>query len=156
MIEKDKKPKITKSEFKNRIEALKERDSEMVTGIFKNLEQPGGSVSFNLKLYDGDDFSHEYTFFDNERYTIPRGVARHLNNNCAYKAYKYLPGESGDKGVIAAHNDGSLKGAPNMTETRKVQRFAFQSLEYMDEDPEMYPSGLSEVTINPVSVQKSL
>lgn len=149
-----KKQKISKSEFEKRVESLKERDSEMVTGIFKNLEQPGGSISFHLKLYDGDDFNHEYTFFDNERYTIPRGVARHLNNNCAYKAYSFLPGESGDNGVHAAINDGSLHGAPSMTETRKVQRFAFQSLEYMDDDPEMYPSGLSEVTIN--ETQKSL
>ena len=89
-----------------------------------------------------------YEFLDGEKYTIPRGVARHLNNNCYYKEYKYLPGEQGETGVRAAYNDGRLK-AQSMQACKKVHRYAFTSMEYMDEDPEMYPSNLIEVTIKP-------
>ena len=69
----------------------------MVTGIFKNLENPatdggGGSVVFSYKYYPGDE-NKIYELFDGERYTLPRGVARHLNNNCYYKEYQHLQGE---------------------------------------------------------------
>jgi hypothetical protein len=128
--------KMTKEILKKEIAKKKERDSEMVTGIFKNLEAPGGSVRFVFDIY-GEGLKN-YELFDGERYTIPRGVARHLNNGCFYKEYRHLKGEFGDQGIRAGYNDGSLK-AENMYSTRKVHRFSFQSLEFMDDDVELAP-----------------
>jgi len=146
-------PKITKEELARQIKKMRDRDAEMVTGIFKNLENPAtnggrGSVLFNYKMYPGDEFQ-AYELWDGERYTIPRGVARHLNNNCFYREYQHLPGEQGIQGVRQGFNaDGRLQ-SQNMQLSKKVHRYAFHSLEYMDDDVDMYPASLTEVTVSP-------
>jgi len=143
-----KAPKISKAEADKIVAKRRERDAEMVTGIFKNLEHPSGNgclggVAFSYKAYKGDDLIN-YEFFDGERYTIPHGVARHLNNNCFYLEYQQLPEEYG-KEIQAANNaDGRLK-TRNMQVAKKIHRFAFHSLEYMDDD-EMTPVDIVEVT----------
>lgn len=146
------KKKMSESEAAKHIAKMRERDAEMVTGVFKNLENPGtngakGSLSFGFKAYPGDDFVF-YELWDNERYTLPRGVARHLNNNCYFKEYTHLPGEFGDSGIRAAQSDGRLQTA-HMQTARKVHRYAFHSLEYMDDDADMRPVDLVEVTVSP-------
>src|SRR5690606_36625164 len=88
-------PKRTKEEVARWIAQMRERDSEMVAGIFQNKENPGGSVSFSFKLYPGDDFV-QYEFLDGERYLIPRGVARHLNNDCYTMEYKHIDDKTGE------------------------------------------------------------
>lgn len=139
--------KMTKVDVAKQIPNWRSRDAELVTGIFKNLETRGGSVTFNYKAYPGDDF-RTYHLMDGERYSIPRGVARHLNNNCFYKEYKHLKGEFGDTGVRGAFNDGRLK-AENMQMAQKVHRYAFHSMEFMDDDIDMKQSDLVEVTVSP-------
>jgi hypothetical protein len=151
-VENTPKKKMSEAEAAKHISKMRERDAEMVSGIFKNLENPGvngakGSVSFGFKAYPGDDFVF-YELWDNERYTIPRGVARHLNNNCYYKEYAHLPGESGIAGVRGAQSDGRLQSV-HMQAARKIHRYEFRSLEYMDDDLEMRPVDLVEVTVSP-------
>lgn len=131
-------------ELQKNLERKQARDSEKVTGIFKNLEAPGNVHRFAIKLYKGDPVE-VYEMWDGERYTIPRGVARHLSTNCYYTQYKHLPGEFGENGIRAAYNDGRLRAA-NMQEAKKVYRFAFHSLEFTDEDPDMIPSTVVQVT----------
>jgi len=148
----EKLQKISKAEGARRIARQRERDSEMVTGIFRNLENPGtngarGSIAFGYKAYPGDDIV-TYEFCDNERYTIPRGVARHLNNNCYYKEYQHLPGEEGLTGVRGAQADGRLR-AHTMQTARKIHRCQFRSLEFMDDDVEMNAADIIEVTVSP-------
>jgi hypothetical protein len=83
---------------------------------------------------------------DGERYTLPRGVARHLNNNCYYKEYT----QQSNDGVRGAINpDGRLASKNSLQVAKKVHRYAFHSLEYMDDDVDMYPSNLVEVTNSP-------
>jgi hypothetical protein len=147
-----KKLKTSKEEFAKQVAKLRDRDSEIVTGIFKNLENPAsggsrGSVVFSYKAYPGDD-NVVYELCDGERYSLPRGVARHLNNNCYYREYQHLPGEFGTSGIRAAAPDGRLQ-TQSLQMSRKVHRYAFNSLEYMDDDTEMRPSGLTEVTVSP-------
>lgn len=143
--------KIRREDLAKQIEKMRDRDSELVTGIFKNLENPSryggrGSVIFSYKIYPGQD-TEIYELWDGERYTLPRGVARHLNNNCYYKEHQHLPGQSGEQGMRQAYShDGRLKKDPNEI-IKKIHRYAFHSLEYMDEDLEMYPSNLVEVKI---------
>lgn len=145
--------KITRDELARQIKKMRDRDAEMVTGVFKNLENPAsnggrGSVVFNYKMYPNDEFC-TYELCDGERYTIPRGVARHLNNNCYYREYQHLQGEFGQQGIRNAINpDGRLQ-SQNFQQSRKVHRYAFHSLEYMDDDADMYPSNLTEVTVSP-------
>lgn len=139
--------KISKAEAAKKMAAQQEKDNELVYGVFKNYENPGATLVFSYKWYPGEDMK-EYELRDGERYRIPRGVAKHLNNNCFYKEYKHLPGEKGDVGMRAAFNDGRLR-ASNMQMARKVHRFGFQSLEFMDDDLEMNPTDLVEVTVSP-------
>jgi hypothetical protein len=136
------KVKKSPSETAKIIDKMRERDATMVTGMFRNLEAQGGGVRFDYKAYKGDEMK-TYEFFDGERYTIPYGIARHLNNNCYYNEYKHLRGEFGDQGIRAAHSDGSVK-TDSMVSARKVHRFAFVSNDFIN-DNDMVPSPLIEV-----------
>ena len=145
--------KITKEELAKQLKKRRDRDEEIVTGIFKNLENPatggsGGSLVFSYKYYAGQP-NEVYELFDGERYALPRGVARHINNNCYYKEYTQQ-GHEGGKGIRGALNpDGRLVTKNSLQVAKKVHRFAFHSLEYMDDDADMYPSNLVEVTMSP-------
>ena len=62
-----------------------------------------------------------------------------------------MKGEFGSTGVrqgSAGAADGRLKGQ-QLQMSRKIHRYAFHSLEYMDDDADMMPSGLVEVTVTP-------
>jgi len=143
--------KVTREDFSKQIKKMRDRDAELVTGIFKNLENPAtnggrGSVVFSYKFYPGEE-NTIYELCDGERYTIPRGVARHLNNNCFYREYQHLKGEFGTQGVRTAFApDGRLRTNTAQI-AKKVHRYAFHSLEYMDDDIDMYPSNLAEVSL---------
>lgn len=132
------RPKIDKADLKKDLQRMRARDAELVVGIFKNMENPGASLRFGYHRY-ADDPYETYDLMDGETYQLPRGVARHLNNNCFYKEYRHLQGESGQTGVRAAYNDG-IQNAERMHESRKVHRFAFHSLDYMEDDLDMLPS----------------
>lgn len=134
-----------KIEVAKMIERQKERDSELVTGRFKNFECPGGSVFFNIHLYPGDDFKG-YELRDGEMYRLPRGVARHLNSNCFYREYRHLPGQAGQEGLRMGPQDGRPR-ANDMQMSQKVHRYGFFSTEYTDDDLDMQPSkSIVEVT----------
>lgn len=139
-------PKMTTEEVSRQMNNWRDRDAELVTGIFKNYEAPGQSTSFNYKAYPGDEFRQWY-FEDGEKYTIPRGVARHLNTSCYTKEYKHLPGEAGQFGIRQAA-DGSPKSSESMTMMRKVYRYGFLSLDFQDEDLDARPSKIIQVTKN--------
>ena len=95
------KKKMTEDEIKRQIPNWRDRDAELVTGVFKNYEAPGQSTSFNYKAYPGDEFK-TWEFDDGEKYSIPRGVARHLNVECFVRTYAHLPREVGKFGVHKA------------------------------------------------------
>lgn len=144
--------KLTREELAKQLERMRDRDAEIVTGVFQNLENPAGNggrgaVMFGYKAYKNDPFIM-YELCDGERYAIPRGVARHLNNNCFYREYQHLPGEFGTQGIRGGMADGRLK-AQNMQMSRKVHRYAFRSLEYMDDDTDMIQTNIIEVTVTP-------
>jgi len=101
----------------------RDKDREMVRGIFRFHEVPGGSMSFCIKLYREDEVER-FDMLDGEIYTVPRGVARHLNNNLWYPEYEFIQGED----VRSIQRIG-----------KKVQRCSFQSLEFV-EDMDMMPS----------------
>jgi len=108
--EKKKNPKSLKYQ--------RDQDRQMVKGIFRFYEVPGGSISFNFKKYKGDPVDR-YDMIDGQVCSIPLGVAKHLNKNGSYPVHKYAKDEAGNV---------------SMKIGQKVNRFGFQSLEFMDID----------------------
>ncbi len=137
---------MSKEERERYFTQMREKDAEIVTGLFQNLENKGGSVVFQYKGWPGEEFK-AYELRDGQKYQIPRGVARHLNNNCFYREYKLEPGQQ-EFGMRTAFNDGRLK-ANQMQMSRKVHRYAFRSLDFMDDDQDLNQANLTEVTVSP-------
>lgn len=99
-------------------ELQKEKDKEIVSGIFHFDEVPGGELTFVFRKYKGEPIE-KYTLKDGQTYRLPLGVAKHLNNNCWYPVHQHLQDE---------------EGKPSVTIGRKVKRCSFQSLDYTDVD----------------------
>jgi hypothetical protein len=110
-----KKPEVKKPNLKY----MREKDRELVKGIFRFHEVPGGTMSFSFKAYKEDPVEN-YTFMDGEVYTIPLGVAKHLNKNCWYPVHAYAQDADGKSTVKIG---------------QKVRRVSFQSLEFIDLSP---------------------
>lgn len=98
------------------INYMKDKDAEKVKGIFKFYEVPGGSMDFVYRKYKGQK-AEKYSMIDGHVYTIPLGVAKHLNNDCWYPIHSYAQDKD---------------GLPSQKISQKVKRCGFQSLEFMD------------------------
>lgn len=105
-------------EKKEKVNLNKQRDidREKVRGIFRFHEVPGGVMDFVYKAYRGDEVER-FTMHDGEIYTIPLGVAKHLNKNLSYPVHSYAQDENG-KSIVKIG--------------QRVKRCSFQSLEFMD------------------------
>lgn len=120
---------IDKTEKPN-LKSQRDRDREKVKGIFRFLEVPGGSMEFVYKAHKGDDVE-KFTLRDGEIYTLPLGVARHLNKNVWYPVHSHAV-------------DGN--GVPLVTIGQKVNRCSFSPLEFMDIE-DLTPAGQGIVTV---------
>ncbi len=121
----------------------RDRDRKMVKGKFHFHELSGGVLEFNFHAYLGDPID-KYRLVDGQIYTLPLGVARHLNKNVAYPEYDYLPGED----TIGATNS---EDGVAMRVKRMVRRCSFESLEFIG-DEEMQKA---EIDNNIVEVEKA-
>lgn len=112
---------------------LRDKDREMVRGIFRYFEVPGGAMKFPFKKYKEDEVEN-YTVVDGEIYVIPRGVAHHLSNNCWYPEHAYKLDEL---------------GRPSMQVTKKKRRCTFEPLDFMDVHDlnELAPKDIETVTL---------
>ncbi len=109
----------------------RERDKEKVRGIFKYYEVPGGTFSFVYgPIYKGDS-TERFDFEDGKVYSIPLGVAKHLNKNGWYPEHKHVVDEYGKSIAVIG---------------TKHRRFGFQSLEFVDID-DLTPEGVPLVTV---------
>lgn len=109
----------------------RDKDREIVKGMFKFYEVPGGVMSFVYRAYK-EDKTERYNLSDGEIYSIPLGVARHLNKNGWYPIHAY------------AMND---VGVATMKLGQKKRRFGFQSLEFVDIDDLSEDRGNSIITV---------
>lgn len=113
------KTEIRSAEMKKKasdmIEAAKKEDAKLVKGLFKNLISEGGDASFAYRAYKGDPI-RVYTLVDGETYTIPLGVAKHINNQCQYQKSKYLLDKEGE---------------PMVGLGKPTQRYQFISTDFM-------------------------
>ena len=101
---------------KPNLKYLRDKDREKVKGIFKFYECPGAQLNFVYKAYKEDEVER-FNLTDGMIYTLPLGVAKHLNKNGAYPVHEYLKDET---------------GKVSMKIGQKVRRFGFQSLEFVD------------------------
>ena len=107
---------VTNEKPKQDLRYQRDKDREVVRGIFRFYEVPGGSMSFVFKMYKQDPVER-YDFIDGGTYSIPLGVAKHLNKNGWYPVHQHAVDQDGK----ALMKIGS-----------KVRRFGFQSLEFID------------------------
>ena len=82
--------KVTKPNLKYQ----RDKDREPVKGIFRFYEVAGGVLSFVFKAYKEDPVE-SFTLHDGQVYTLPLGVAKHLNKNCWYPIHAHSKDESG-------------------------------------------------------------
>jgi len=122
-----------KKDKKVNLRYLRDKDREMVKGIFRYHECPGGMLSFPFKKWKEDEVE-TYHLMDGEVYTVPLGVAHHLNKNLWYPVHAYAMDENGK----------SL-----MKIGQKVRRASFQSLEFVDV-ADLTPEGNSVITVERV------
>lgn len=140
----DRKSNITKEELARAMPYMRARDMEMVTGIFRNNEDKGGFIQFGLKLYPEDEFMH-FELWDDQEYTIPYGVAYHLNNDCHYYEYVDMKDEFGremngtKQSAKPGHDPSGKFKQQAMQAAKKVFRFEFR---VPGAPPELYPSKL--------------
>jgi hypothetical protein len=116
-IKENKAPMTPEMEaVKANMEFQRKKERELVRGKFIFHEVPGGIMEFNFKKYKGDPLE-KFSFNDGEIYTIPLGVARHLNTNCKYPSYTFSQDSN---------------GRPKVGVGEWVRRCSFQSLEFVD------------------------
>ena len=106
---------IVKSPKKN-LEFMRKKDREPVRGIFRYFEVPGGRMKFPYKKYEGDKVER-LDLVDGETYTIPLGVAKHLNSSGGYPIHAHAM-------------DGAGKNIYKVGQIKR--RYGFQSLEFID------------------------
>lgn len=112
---------------KNSLKYQRDKDRQPVKGVFRFYEVPGGTLDFCFKKYKEDQVE-KFSLRDGEIYTIPLGVAKHLNTNCNYPIHQHAKDASGNV---------------SMRIGQKVNRCGFQSLEFMDIDE--LPNKSSEI-----------
>lgn len=108
---------------KKDISLQKEADARLVTGRFVYTERPGGTLTFPYKKYKGDPIK-VWSFVDGEVYTIPRGIASHLQREGRYAVHSHAMTEDGKPSLKIGH---------------MVTRYTFESLGFLDEDDESKP-----------------
>ena len=106
-----------KKDAKEKLNKEYEEDSRLVTGIFKNLEAPGGTLEFAYRKYPQDP-TRLYKFEDGKEYEVPICVAKHINTDCVIQHHKYLINLDGDRIV-------------EKDKKNSVQRYQFLSKDYM-------------------------
>lgn len=125
----------TKKEVKQpvNLQYQRDKDAEVVRGVFHFYEVPGGLLEFVYKAYKGDEVE-KYSLEDNKVYSIPRGVARHLNKSGWYPVHTYMTDETGRSTAKIG---------------QKVARYGFSSLEFFDSD-DLIPEGKPLVTVESI------
>lgn len=116
---------------KKDLKYMRDRDREMVRGIFRFFEVPGGNMSFSFRKYKEDEVEN-FSLNDGDIYTLPRGVAHHLSNNCWYPEHAYKMDDH---------------GKPTVQVTKKKRRCSFEPLDFMDASSlaELSPANIEEV-----------
>lgn len=98
------------------IEKKRERDRKMVKGIFMFKELPGGTLRFAYRAYRNDPIE-KFELTDGQVYSLPYGVANHINSNMSYFVHGRRTTEIGN---------------PHAMIGKRVQRAIFSPIEFSD------------------------
>jgi len=107
---------VKKDKKQVNIQYMRDKDAQKVKGIFRFHERKGGTLDFSYKFYKGDPIE-DYHLTDDQIYDIPLGVAKHLNRSGRYAIHEFTT----DKNGVPSSNIG-----------KRVARYSFESLEFMD------------------------
>lgn len=77
------------------IDQQKKKDQEVRSAIFRYHEQPGGTLKFAYRRYK-DEKTTDYELTDGQKYQLPYGVIRHVNEDCAYPEHNYIMDVNGN------------------------------------------------------------
>jgi hypothetical protein len=117
----------TKAELAEYKDKIMERDTTMVTGIFRDLEIPGSIRKIPFRLENNRGIEHKY-FMDGQEYTIPYAWALHLDQGCNKFEYQELSNsvmrDSQSAPVRAGVSNGRY-GHDKMMARVSIPRFAF-------------------------------
>lgn len=94
----------------------REKSLQMVRGTFHFPEVPGGCLEFNLKLHKDDDPNKKWTFVDEQSYTVPLYVAKHLRTSGKYPEHAFAQGPDGKSSVKVS---------------RMISRYSFEPDEFV-------------------------
>lgn len=110
---------LTTEEKKAYVNHNRDRDCEMVTGVFRCHEPAGGMVEMTAMAH-GHENPTKYTFYDGETYTVPKYIAKRFESEFQgqgtwYPTNAYLLDDA---------------GKPLVHVGKKNRRFGFSSLEF--------------------------
>lgn len=111
--------------------AMREKDRTMVKGIFRFYEAPGHTMGFVFRAYPEDPVE-TFNLKDGEAYTIPLGVAKHLNKNGWYPEYEFTSDRSFQSGHSVSMGS-HVAPSGGMKIGKRIRRFGFQSMDFIDE-----------------------
>lgn len=115
------------------IDQIKARDTTMVTGVFRNLEKPGETVrDVPFRMHKGSPIT-THTFHDGGIYTIPYGLAYHLEHKCNKIQYKRGNGVAGSSkydsaGIAIGASSPGMEGGQQAIESY-LPRYSFLSVD---------------------------
>lgn len=109
---------------------------EKVRGMFKFDEAPGQTLSFMYREFKEDPIER-YDLSDGQIYSIPLGVAKHINKNMWYPVHRHMKNED---------------GSHSMKIGTKIRRATFQSLEFVDIDDFEPTPDIATVEMGPITV----
>jgi len=113
------KDSLVGPESKSQLLLQRDKDREMVKGIFRFHEVPNGRMDFVFKKYKQDPIE-KFSMIDGQVYTVPLGVAKHLNSNVKYPIY--------------TNSRLDEQGNTELVVKEWIRRCSFQSLEFIDLD----------------------
>jgi hypothetical protein len=105
-----------KAELKKKLAYMRDRDREIVKGVFRYHQKPGQTITFTFYNYAGDKLEN-YKMTDGMTYSIRRDVARHLNKEGLQPVYEWVKDEIGQ---------------PVMQVTRYMNRCSFDSMDFFE------------------------
>jgi hypothetical protein len=123
------------------IEAQKERDAKPVTGKFKYPEKPGDTLTFPYRKYPKEPIKI-WKFTDGQVYTIPKGIANHLQKEGKYIVHEHCL---------------DANGMPSMRIGHVVDRFNFEIISFTEDDDDSVKPNLytAEVTVEKKFIRPS-
>ena len=107
-----------KKSQKTNLKYLRDKDREMVSGMFQYHELPGGTLKFRTKFYEEDPLE-VWTLTDRKIHKIPLGVAKHLRKNGCIPQHAFVLDD---------------EGKPIQKITSNYKRYDFVSTDFMDID----------------------